>query len=124
MGLLARGQALLNRLRKQDGVAVTYSRGSGPAAESVPLTCWVAGTRVQAEEAGGVVVQWGERDYMVAVADLVLGGIPTTPQKGDRLAEAVSGQVWELVEPRTLEAAWRYSDHTRLTYRVHAKRVK
>lgn len=118
MGLLSRGQAMLNRaLKASDGVAVTYARGG----QSVALTARV-GRTLFAGLTESVAVQWGDRDYLIEAALLVLGGVPTTPQRGDRITETAAGLVFEAASPESGEPCWRYSDQTRTLYRVHAKR--
>lgn len=121
MSLRSRGSAALTRrLQQSDGVTVTYTRG----AESATLTAWVGSTLFARtlDEPGASVVR-GERDYLIPVASLVLGG-STTPQKGDRITETIGGAAvtFELQTP-TGEPAWRYSDADRARYRVHMKKV-
>jgi hypothetical protein len=125
MGLLARGQAMLNRtFQGMEGVAVTYTRLVGGVERSVDLTAW-RGNTLFAGLTEDVSVQWGERDYLVLAADLVLPTTgATTPHAGDRLTETVSGRVYEVSSPDTGEPAWRPSDDRNDTrYRIHAKRV-
>lgn len=124
MGLLSRGQAMVNRaLGDTEGVTVTYSRRlSSGTTHTVTITRARHGRTLFAglsEQA--VAVQWGERDYLIEVADLVLNGSATTPQRGDRITEG--SDVWELASPQTEEACWRYSDQGRTAFRCHVKRV-
>lgn len=119
MTLMSRGAAALVRRKKQaDGVAVTYTRG----ATVVTLTVWVGRTAFSrlGTEPGPALV-WGDRDYLVAAADLVAAGL-TEPRKGDRVTEAGAG-TFEVVPPDTGEPAFRFSDQTRLVYRLHVKRA-
>lgn len=109
-------------MKQSAGRTVTYTRG----AQSVQLTAWVGNTLFarQTDEPGASVV-WGERDYLFAVADLVLGGVAAVPMKGDRITETIDGAAltFELMTP-TGEPVWRYADQTRQVARVHTKRVK
>jgi hypothetical protein len=126
VGLLARGQAMLNRtFQGMEGVAVTYTRLVGGVERSVELTAWRGNTIFAGRTEQDVSVQWGERDYLVLAADLVLPTTgATTPHAGDRLTETVSGRVYEVASPDTGEPAWRPSDDRNDTrYRIHAKRV-
>lgn len=123
MSLLSRGQSWLNRtLAVAAGVSLTYTRG----AQSVTLTGWVGRTAfAQLPGSGsGAAVIWGDRDYLIPVSDLVLGGSAVTPQRGDRISETIDGVslTFEVLAPGT-EPAWRYSDAGRQTYRVHCKKV-
>jgi hypothetical protein len=124
MGLLHRGQAMLNRsLGTAGGVSVTYTRG----ATTVTIldtdgAAWVGRTAFASTQQGAARVEWGDRDYLILASALAALG---EPQVGDRVAETVEGVelVFEVKTPRTGEPAWRYSDPTRTVYRVHAKRV-
>lgn len=114
-------RAHIARMKAAAGVSVTYRRG----AECVTLTAWLGRTGFSrsAPSPGGASLVWGDRDYFVAVADLVLGGETVTPREGDRIIEMIGGvEVTFEVEPTaTGEPAWRYSDPTRLVWRIHVK---
>lgn len=125
MGLLDRGMAWLNRtLTDSAGVSIVYVRGAHTA--TIPA---VVGRTLFAQTNPGsganrASVEWGDRDYLIAVSDLAFAGSPITPTKGDRITQIVNGVslVFELTTP-TGEPVWRYSDPERTTYRVHCKRV-
>lgn len=123
MPLLQNGQAFLNRtMQEAAGVTVSYSRPA--SGQSVSLTAWVGRTvfRQQPQPgATGAQIVFGERDYLIPVAALVLGGLATLPTRGDRITEAGVG-TFEVLAPGG-EPAWRYSDQTRTLLRVHVKRV-
>lgn len=99
------------------GVSVTYTRG----ATSITLTAVVGRTVFASNAEGGPRIEFGDRDYLVAVAALTLG----TPTLGDRITETIDGAVvtFEAQTPDTGEPCWRYSDPERTTYRIHCKRV-
>lgn len=122
MSLRSRGRdALTRRMIQTDGVSVTYTRG----AESATITVWTGNTLfARALDEPGASVLWGERDYLIPVASLVIGGTATTPAKGDRITETIGGAAvtFELQTP-TGEPAWRYSDADRSRYRIHCKKV-
>jgi hypothetical protein len=124
VGRLSRGQAALIA-RQQAGAApdgpVTYTRKAAPDAP-IDLTgrAWVGRTVFsRIPNAAGATVVFGDRDYLVAVADL-----PAEPERGDRIAETINGQAvtFEVMAPAS-EPAWRYSDPARTVYRIHAKEV-
>ena len=115
--------ALISRLKATAGSSVTYARG----AASVTLTAW-AGKSVQLwspqGQSPGVAVAWNERDYLIAVEDLVLSGSATTPQEGDTITETINGTPTKFaVTLDGSEPCWRYSDQTRKLFRIHCKRV-
>lgn len=122
--LIQRAQASLVRiLQESAGVSVTYTLVSG---EQATLTAWVGRTafsRTASEPGPATII--GERDYLIAVADLVVGGQAVQPAKGHRITETIAGAdvTFEVVPPEADEPAWRYSDQTRTVYRLHCKRV-
>ena len=122
-GLIDRGQAALVRRQKQAfGRAVTYTRG----AASAGVTAWLGRTLFsrQPTEPGGAAAVWGDRDYLVAVADLAASGFAGLPATGDRITEVIAGtpMTFEaMVDTHEPEA--RYSDATRTVFRIHTKRV-
>lgn len=119
MGLLNRGQSwLAEKMPEAAGVPVTYTRG----ADSLALTAVVGRTVFRAQEEGRAAVVWGDRDYLINVADLTFG----VPKVGDKITETINGEpvTFEVQLPGITpdEPAWRYSDPARLTYRLHVKR--
>jgi hypothetical protein len=123
--LLAKGQALLQRLMKKDATpagAVTYRRGD---LESFDLTgkAWVGRTVFVSNAEGGAIIEFGDRDYLVPVADLVLNGDEIRPQIGDVITERIGAfdVSFSIQEPATGEPAIRYSDPGRTIWRVHCK---
>lgn len=122
-GFEAAQAALIRRMKSKAGRPVTYTRG----AETATLTAWQGNTlySVATKEPGANVVR-GERDYLFATADLVIGGATVLPQKGDRITDTEpdgTPVTFELQTP-TKEPVWRFSDQTRMVVRVHCKRVK
>lgn len=123
MTMLRNGQSFLTRtLAEAAGVTVTYTRDS--QGQSVSLTAWVGRTVFRQQPLPGqpgAQVIFGERDYLVPVASLILGGVAVLPARGDRITEAGVG-TFEVLAPGN-EPAWRYSDQTRTVLRVHVRRV-
>jgi hypothetical protein len=91
------------------------------------VTAWLGRTLFsrQPAEPGGAAAVWGDRDYLIAVADLAAAGFAGLPATGDRIAETIAGAVvvFEVMVPETSEPESRYSDATRTVFRVHTKRV-
>ena len=98
---------------------VEYHRG----AESVGLKATVGKTPFEVVSEFGVE-KTESRDFLIRTQDLVLGGQPTEPQRGDRVREAIGGEVvvFEVMAPGQ-EPVWQYSDPNRKTMRVHTKHV-
>ena len=119
-----RGQAaLIRRQKAARGVTVTYTRGT----TAVSVVAWDGRTLFarQPAEPGGAAAVWGDRDYLIAVADLAAAGVAGMPTTGDRITETIAGVpvVFEAMVPDTNEPEARFSDQTRTVYRVHTKRV-
>jgi hypothetical protein len=128
VGLIARGQAMINRIfQDMEPVAVTYSRTVNGSVRSASLTGWVGNTLFAGLTEQNVSVQWGELDMMIVAADLILAPTTglTTPHNGDRLAFSHAGvsMVFEIASPDTGEPAWRPEGQYRTRYRCHLKRV-
>ena len=123
--MLDRGQAALIRRQKQaGGRTVTYTRLSGSPAP-VPITAWIGETRAsRLQEDPGIATIWGDRDYFIAVEDMLAAGL-NTPQQGDRITEVIAGVAvkFELMPPDDGQPPWRFSDQFRTVFRMHTKRV-
>ena len=97
------------------GVTVTYARGGTTATVSA-----LQGRTVFASvQEGGPRIEFGDRDYLILAADLILFGEPAI---GDRVTDG--GEVYEVLTPGTGEPAWRWSDPAHISYRIHTKRVQ
>jgi hypothetical protein len=116
--MLRDGVTWLAGIHKQYAATpITYTRG----ANSVALTAVLGKTDSQlADGQGRQRNEWADRDYLIVAAELILGGAPTTPQKGDHITDGV--QVREVV-PADNEPHARDSDQFGVRVRVHTKRV-
>ena len=79
---------------------VTYQRG-GNAAE---VLATIGQTVFELDDGAGAMLRVEARDYLVLAADLVLAGVPTLPQRGDRIRETEGGSggrvfVYEVMAP-------------------------
>lgn len=123
MGLLQRGQVMLNRrLNQAAGVAITYTRGATTIAIAEGKGAWVGDARFAVNNDGGPSIVWGDRAYLIELAAL---GALGEPQVGDRIAETVNGvaKVYEVMQPGTGDPAHRPSNREETRYRVNCKRV-
>ena len=100
---------------------MVYRRG----AASAEIEATIGSTAFDRTDEYGVVHRIESRDYLVAAADLVLGGEAVTPKAGDRITETGESSVheYEVMSPGD-EPAWRYSDPQRRTLRIHTKFVR
>jgi len=119
--LLERASAWLHGQRARHlARLVTYRRD----AESVELAATVGETVFRIDDGAGALLRVESRDYLVTAADLVLGGSPAVPQRGDRIRETQGTRVfvYEVMAPGD-EPHWRWSDPYRTTLRIHTKQV-
>jgi len=119
--VLAVGAAWLEARRRESlARAVTYCRG----ADSVELAATVGRSEHEELTADGLVVTHRTRDFLVAAAELILGGEAAAPAAGDRIREDAGGEtaVYEVLSVGG-RPCWRYEDAHRNTVRVHTKHV-
>ncbi|MEL6499736.1 MAG: hypothetical protein AAFZ67_11580 [Planctomycetota bacterium] len=120
--LLTRGSELIDRTRRAClSRTAIYRRDD----DGVDVTATVGSTAFERADEYGVVHRIESRDFLIAAADLVLGGTTVLPKPGDRITEAGSTSLheYEVMAPGG-EPAWRYSDPQRLTLRIHTKFVR
>jgi len=100
---------------------VVYQRGE----QSVEVAATIGKTEFEVDDGHGIVQPVESRDYLILTTELVLGGQPTLPQRGDRVRETEAEQVfvYEVMAPGK-EPHWRYSDPYRKTLRIHTKHVE
>lgn len=120
--LLHDGQAwLTDQLQEHAATEVTYRRGG----EEVTVRAVIGRTLLKLDDGmGGVRMEWTDRDYLIRATDLVLGGSPASPQRGDQIREVVGGStlVFEVLAPEG-EPPWRYADPHRQMFRLHTKQI-
>jgi len=100
--------------------AVTYRRG----ASQVEVLATIGKTEFEMENSTGILERTESRDYLILTADLVLDGLPTLPNRGDRVRETVGANIfiYEVMAPGG-RPHYRYSDPYRKTLRIHTKHV-
>jgi hypothetical protein len=112
---------MAQRLKATDGVTVTYTRGS----QSAPLTAWAGSFLLKVSDpSGGMRVVRTDRDYLFVAAELKLGGVITTPQRGDSITEVGADgvtRVYDVLPYGKDEPMYRYGDSARTILRVHTK---
>ena len=118
---LAEAQAWLVAKRlEQDGVTITYKRGS----ESTSLTAIPGRSSREVATDYGLLIQYQSTDYLIRPSDLVLGLEQVTPEPGD-VIEEVAGDRRYVFEVTDLEGAPCYTiDAARSTMRVHVKLLR
>lgn len=118
MPLLSRASSWLDStLAVAAGVSVLIRRG-GAVSDSV--TAVVGTTEFDETNNDGILERRQSRDYLIAVADYVIGDVTCEPQPGDQIEE---GGRYHRVLPLGDEPCARYSDAERLMWRIHTKLV-
>ncbi len=112
---------LADQLKAHASRPVVYRRGT----QQVGVLATIGRTLLKLDDGyGGVRMEWTDRDFLIQAADLVLGGVPTLPQRGDQIRETQGGRVfvYEVMAPGR-EPEWRWSDGFRKVLRIHTKQV-
>mgnify|MGYP000879250865 CR=1 FL=1 len=119
--LLQTGSDWLQSQRKaHTSQAVTYSRGE----DEVVLNATIGKTEYQVSDENGFEVTCEAVDFLVTAADLILSGIITLPQQGDKIS-LTRGGIATVFEVMALagQGHYRYSDSFGQTLRIHTKQV-
>lgn len=97
---------------------VRYFRG----VQSVTVRSTIGRSDFEQEDQFGVVHRTQSRDFLIRSVDLVLDGVQTLPQQGDRIVEATDDPtlLYEVMSSGS-EPPYRYSDPERITLRIHTK---
>jgi len=101
------------------GKTVEYRRGEA----HVDWSCVVGSTTFEVSSEFGLE-SFESRDFIGAVADLILDDEPIIPAVGDRIYEAIGNTtyIYELSSPPG-QPHFHYSDPKKTTVRVHTKYV-
>jgi hypothetical protein len=99
---------------------IAYQR----AGASVEIAATCGETIFRLDDGAGALLRIQTRDFLIAAVDLVLGGNPIVPQRGDRIVETQGSRtfIYEVSAPGD-EPEWRWSDPYRQTYRIHTQEV-
>jgi len=120
--LLQVGQAwLTDQLNTHVAKEVAYRRG----VDETVVRATIGRTLLKLDDGyGGVRMVWTDRDYLIPAADLMLGGNPALPQRGDVVREGAGSQthVYEVLAPGD-EPPWRWADPHRQMLRIHTKLI-
>jgi hypothetical protein len=90
-----------------------------------PVTISLAGaadTEYELDDGTGIIETWTSRDYLIAVADLVINGVPTLPAKGHTITEVINGlsKVFTVLAPPGKQV-YEFSDRGQTAFRVHTQ---
>jgi hypothetical protein len=113
---------LADQLKTHAARQVVYRRGL----QQIVVQATVGRTLLKLDDGyGGVRMEWTDRDFLIHAADLVLGGSPTLPERGDVIRETQGAKtfIYEVMAPGK-EPAWRWSDVFRKVLRIHTKQVE
>ena len=100
---------------------VTYQRGG----DLLEVQATVGRKAYEIADSCGAVVQVDATDFIVAAADLVLGGETVEPEPGDRVRMTTDAavEVYEVLAPGPGMAHCEPADPYRMAWRVHTKHV-
>src|SRR6266849_9780825 len=100
---------------------VVYQRGN----QSIVCLATFGKTLLKLDDgAGGVRMEWTDKDFLIPASSLINGGIPDDPRRGDTIvATNDMGMYTYEVIPYMSEPPWRWSDPYRTIYRIHTKLV-
>lgn len=117
--LLAFGAAWLSEQRHRHLTRpITYRRGS----RTIEMRATVGRTNWEVDDGHGYLERFESRDFVVRSSDLVHDGRSWRPLAGDRITEAGSSAIYEVMSPPR-EPVWRNADPDGISIRIHSKRV-
>lgn len=122
--LLEQGAQWLNdQQREHTSRMVIYQRGE----LNVEVPATIGRTVHDVENTHGVIEKVETRDFIIRAQDLLLGGSPISPQRGDRVKETVGETTltYEVMSPGTSTGSshYRFADPYRLAFRIHTKHI-
>jgi len=120
--LLARAAAWLDGVRRGHlSQTVIYERDD----RSVEVAATIGQKSYEVADAYGASVWVESTDFLVTAADLVLAGIETLPEAGDRIRVAAGDKerIFEVMAPGPGMSHYRAADPYRTAWRVHTKHV-
>jgi hypothetical protein len=112
----------LATIRQVTQRSIVYSDGShGPI--TIPVA-GVAETTYEIDDGNGVIETWTGRDYLVAVADLVINGVPALPASGHTITEMINGisKVFTVQSPAGKQV-FEYSDRGQTALCIHTQQT-
>jgi len=120
--LLKQATDWLETMRKAHASrSVTYERGG----DSVEVLATVGRKFYQVDGGYGAAVWVDSTDFIVAAADLVLGGETVLPKPGDRVrvTQGEETGVYEVMAPGGEMSHYEAADPYRRAWRIHTKHV-
>lgn len=92
---------------------------------AVSVQATIGRTEYEQDDGAGVITRAESRDFLIRACDLVIDGLRTLPEIGDRIEESQGGTlfVYEVLPVGSMQPHYRYSDPYRNTLRIHTKLV-
>lgn len=109
----------LAQIRSIVGKNVKYKRGT----DYVWLNAARGNTFFRFEQEDNIRIQYEEREFLIGVEDIVLGGSEVKPQRGDEIIEEYDNKTYSytVIQTSASDDVWAYSDSGKTTLRVFAK---
>jgi hypothetical protein len=123
--MLASGLAYLtDQLTEFAAQDVTYTRGT--IVLTVPA---VLGKKLLKlyDDIGVARLEWTDMDFLIAAADLIVGGLHSLPARGDLVTITLADgtqSVFEVAPYGPSDPPWRWSDPNQTMLRVHTKQIQ
>lgn len=117
--LLERGLAMAARAMPAAAGGRILYQGDG---DQVELAATFGRSAFQVDDGTeSVRIDYSDRDFLVAAADLVLNGGLAEPKRGQKITDLATGDTYEVAAPGR-ERPWRYCDPFETMIRIHAKK--
>lgn len=98
---------------------VTYERDD----RSVEVAATIGQKAYEVADGYGALVWSESTDFIVTAADLVIAGVETKPEAGDRI-RLQDGKVFEVMAPGGDMSHYTAADPYRMAWRIHSKHVE
>jgi hypothetical protein len=108
---------LAGMFRDHAADAVTYTR---PGEGSATVRATRGSSEFPAADVAGVELTYRSDDWIIAVGQLVLGGVAIQPAAGDQIT--AGGETYEVMAVEG-QQAWRWCDAHHNACRIHTKRI-
>lgn len=101
------------------GVEIVYNRGD----EAVEMTAIKGRSQRETTTTEGYRIEYTDLDFIILTQDLILGGKISEPQRGDRIKECYTDELWEVL-PFGDAGCFEKCDSSGLRIKIHVKKVQ
>lgn len=121
--LASAAQWLADKQKAYVSETVTYTRPGTGSVSGIQAT--IGRTAFRTSNDGPSRLEWVDADFLIEAADLVIGGVAITPQKGDTITPTTGNLVGHVYQVQATpgEQHARSSDQFGIRLRIHGKRT-